>query len=347
VLHGGKKLSERATAVQRMSALDVQLDGAETSRASVWEGVDEARRSTLSGPVRTVTDPYTMGCAPFEVFECLRKIALIGLPSLFPVGSDAQLIFGYMVCFLSFGVYLKFMPYREWSDNAVAIIAQAQIFFTLLAALVLKQSAATGESYPMLEAALLISLLVTPAATFMPIRWLRRTAAALDPRSWVRRRGAAADVQPKDAPGWGGEAGPTAAGRRQSADARRLRLSSRAVELQQELAGAHQPQQGGGGAARWEVARREWMSAAQRLPAPNGGGASPGEAAPPFEQTRSVGGGLFREAYKNEEGRWTESRRSRSCRGRKKKLAKPPEKLSESQHGGSTSRIALCEATRA
>ena len=62
---------------------------------------------------------------------------------------------------------------------------------------------------------------------------------------------------------------------------------------------------------------------------------------PPFEQTRSVGGGLFREAYKNEEGRWTESRRSRSSRGRKKKWTKPPEKLSESQHGGSTSRIAL------
>ena len=37
----------------------------------------------------------------FEIFECVRKIALIGLPVFFQQGSTPQLILGLLICFVS------------------------------------------------------------------------------------------------------------------------------------------------------------------------------------------------------------------------------------------------------
>lgn len=64
----------------------------------------------------------------FEIFEAIRKIALVGLPVFFPPFSSGQLVFGLMVCFLSFGAYGAIRPYNEPSDNTVSNIAQLHIF---------------------------------------------------------------------------------------------------------------------------------------------------------------------------------------------------------------------------
>ena len=40
----------------------------------------------------------------FEIFECGRKIDLVGLPVFFPEGSAVQRILGLVVCFLSYGL---------------------------------------------------------------------------------------------------------------------------------------------------------------------------------------------------------------------------------------------------
>eukprot|EP00966_Prymnesium_polylepis_P311052 7186477-Prymnesium_polylepis.7 len=104
----------------------------------------------------------------FEVFECGRKVALVGcvaqLGSPPPThGSPGQLILGLIVCFLTCnsagveprllctcgrligglhpcgatdGMYTHFAPYEGSSDGSLAQLAQLTIFFSLVASLV-------------------------------------------------------------------------------------------------------------------------------------------------------------------------------------------------------------------
>jgi hypothetical protein len=37
----------------------------------------------------------------FEIFECARKIMLVGIPIFLPMGSNIQLIVGLQICFIS------------------------------------------------------------------------------------------------------------------------------------------------------------------------------------------------------------------------------------------------------
>ena len=82
----------------------------------------------------------------FEIFECLRKLAVACLPVFFqPSGSPSQLVWGLVVCFVAFGLYVHFDPYEERGDNAVAALCQVQIFFSLLASVALtSDSGAAG-----------------------------------------------------------------------------------------------------------------------------------------------------------------------------------------------------------
>ena len=54
-----------------------------------------------------------------------------------PSGSDSQLIYGLMICFVSFGAYVHFDPYEDRGNDAVARLCQMQIFFSLLASVAL------------------------------------------------------------------------------------------------------------------------------------------------------------------------------------------------------------------
>lgn len=54
-----------------------------------------------------LTGGYEFRVYWFEIFESLRKVMLVGVPAMFPDrGGDAQLIWGLMVCFISFGGYM-------------------------------------------------------------------------------------------------------------------------------------------------------------------------------------------------------------------------------------------------
>ena len=70
-----------------------------------------------TGGLAKLTAPYEMRVYWFEVFECARKICLIGLPIFVEHGSAAQLIMGLLVCFISFGMYTSYEPYVEVSDR--------------------------------------------------------------------------------------------------------------------------------------------------------------------------------------------------------------------------------------
>ena len=53
----------------------------------------------------------------FEVFECVRKLLLIGVPVFMPHGSFGQLINGLVVCFLTFGAQCVFNPYINYDGR--------------------------------------------------------------------------------------------------------------------------------------------------------------------------------------------------------------------------------------
>jgi hypothetical protein len=108
---------------------------------------------------------YEMRCYWFEVFECLRKIALVGLPVALPMGSAAQLILGLLICFISAGAYAKFAPYADVGDDRLAQVCQLSLFFSLIAAIALKMEYDT--SAPALGIILKVLLAVPPVLAFL------------------------------------------------------------------------------------------------------------------------------------------------------------------------------------
>ena len=75
----------------------------------------------------------------FELFETVRKVLVVGIPSLFPErGGTAQLFVGLLVCFSTFGAFMVYGPFCEADDDLLSQLAQAQIFLTLLSSLALR-----------------------------------------------------------------------------------------------------------------------------------------------------------------------------------------------------------------
>jgi len=117
----------------------------------------ENLRGELPTTLRKLTAGYELRTYWFEIFECVRKILLIGLPIFFPAGSPPQLIFGLIICFLSYGAYCVYSPYVADDDDLIAQVAQVIIFFSLVSSLV-------TNAYPedSLMSALLPALLPCP-----------------------------------------------------------------------------------------------------------------------------------------------------------------------------------------
>ena len=78
-----------------------------------------------------------------------------------PENSPEQLVFGLMVCFISFGTFLALMPYREHSDNTLEVSCQTATFCALLAGIF------SGGFYGgIIDSMLLISTMVPVFLTF-------------------------------------------------------------------------------------------------------------------------------------------------------------------------------------
>ena len=68
----------------------------------------------------------------------ITQVLLVGVPSTFPErGGTAQLFWGLLVCFVTFGAYMMYAPFIEDSDDKLSQLAQLQIFLTLLSSLAL------------------------------------------------------------------------------------------------------------------------------------------------------------------------------------------------------------------
>ena len=92
----------------------------------------------LPGYFTKLIGPYELRACWFEVAECVRKIALIGLPVFLMPGTLEQLIIGLFICFVSSCFYMLFSPYQELKHDYVSRLCQATIFFALLSGVVLK-----------------------------------------------------------------------------------------------------------------------------------------------------------------------------------------------------------------
>ena len=94
--------------------------------------------------------------------ECIRKLAIVCLPVFFqPAGSVGQLIFGLVVCFVTFGTLMVYAPYVDHKDDYFAQLCQVQVFFLLLSSLALKSGPGTLAGAANLDY-LLVGLLIFP-----------------------------------------------------------------------------------------------------------------------------------------------------------------------------------------
>jgi hypothetical protein len=111
----------------------------ESSRPSVHEIRQRARKDRAIPPyIHRITAGYSRQYAMWEFFEMLRKLLLVGIAVVFPPGEMAQTIYGLLVCFVSFGLYMLCQPYEERGEDILAQLCQLQIFVSLIAAVALK-----------------------------------------------------------------------------------------------------------------------------------------------------------------------------------------------------------------
>lgn len=100
-------------------------------------------QDTLPGFMVQLVGSYDCKCYWFEIFEALRKVLLVGVPASFPDrGGNAQLVWGLLVCFLTFGMYMHYEPFKQSSNDHLSQIAQVQIFMTLVASIGLRMTPA-------------------------------------------------------------------------------------------------------------------------------------------------------------------------------------------------------------
>ena len=83
-------------------------------------------------------DDYRPGCYWFEPVDMLRKLALSGLLQFVEPGTAAQVFFGCVLAFCSFGMQLWLQPYREAEANRLKMLVDTQIFLTFLLSFILR-----------------------------------------------------------------------------------------------------------------------------------------------------------------------------------------------------------------
>lgn len=128
---------------------------------------DQAQRlrAQLTPAVQQLTDGYKMSCYWFEIFECLRKLLLLGGPIFFQMGSASQLVVGLLVCFISSSLNATYSPYIDEDDGRLAELCQLSLFFVLVSTIALRMEGQTSADT--LGILLVVTLFVPPAFAFL------------------------------------------------------------------------------------------------------------------------------------------------------------------------------------
>ena len=77
---------------------------------------EERQLKQLPSYVKKLTSGYEMRVYAFEIFECFRKLALVGVPIFIEAGSLAQATYGLLVCFITFGMCRR-RSFRPRADS--------------------------------------------------------------------------------------------------------------------------------------------------------------------------------------------------------------------------------------
>jgi len=130
-------------------------------------------RAALPDYVQKLIGGFELRVYHFELIDCARKLAIVCMPVFFkPSGSVSQLIFGLVVCFVTFAAYIYYAPYVSGDDNRLAQLCQVQIFFSLLSAIALKYDDETIEdptNFDMLLSALTFAPIVLTVLLETPL----------------------------------------------------------------------------------------------------------------------------------------------------------------------------------
>jgi len=122
---------------------------------------EQAHFNALPKYIQKLVGDYEPGVYWFETFECLRKLAIVGLPTFFSDGQGAeQLVFGLIIVFATACVYVGFRPFKDNSTDILSQMCQIQIFLSLVSAVILQAEALTGESNPVLGYAFMVMAFV-------------------------------------------------------------------------------------------------------------------------------------------------------------------------------------------
>ena len=153
-------------------------------------------QNKLSANVRRITDGYEYRCYWFEVFEAVRKLAVVGLPCVFPTGSVEQLFFGIITCFFTWGALLYFNPYTSFDSEIVARVAQLSLFSTLSASMLLHADPGSESIDIILTTLLILPVAITVATDIIvPIWELTGVDANSSASVWIRNHVANASVR--------------------------------------------------------------------------------------------------------------------------------------------------------
>ena len=158
------RTTRRITGAQQSSGALNELREISDAEAKIkrFRAEEDALREALPDYVRKLIAGYELRVYYFEVIECIRKLAIVCVPVFLPSGSSGQLIFGLMVCFLTFGTHMLYNPYSEDNDDRLAQLCQVQIFFALLSTIALRYDEGTIAEPDSMDAVLSV-------LTFLPL----------------------------------------------------------------------------------------------------------------------------------------------------------------------------------
>lgn len=146
-----------------VSCAEWKLLGSQTqAELTKLDAIDAQQQAALPSYVKKLLNGYELRTWWFEIFECFRKLAVACVPVFFvPSGSISQLVFGLMVCFITFGMFVYYAPFEETGDDRLAQLCQGQIFFALLSSIALSFDAEQRTASRNLDV-LLVALWVLP-----------------------------------------------------------------------------------------------------------------------------------------------------------------------------------------
>jgi hypothetical protein len=160
-----KSMHMRMPTLKEKDEREACQDEIEEKKAKIEEkkAEIEEKKAELPDYVQKLIFGYALHVFYFEIIECFRKLAIVCMPVFFDAGTPAQLIFGLLICFLTAMLYSNLRPYARDGDTALALVAQANIFFNLLSSVALSYGNSSAEVERNMDV-LLVVLMIVPFA---------------------------------------------------------------------------------------------------------------------------------------------------------------------------------------